>query len=135
MDRNELLKKVKAIVVHGTKQIPVANVAAYREAGMTLFKACKDAEGLKPWQDYGTTIVVSWCDEVGALPTRNHRESRFEAAAAAAVCRAVSALLLLIDEDRCCISPAATATASTMPAPSWPSTTGSGCGVSPVMIW
>ena len=61
-------KRLKAIVVHGTQSIPVADLAGYRKAGMALFKACKEAEGLKPWQNYGTTIVVSWCDEVGALP-------------------------------------------------------------------
>jgi aldehyde:ferredoxin oxidoreductase len=71
-------KRLKAIVVHGTQSIPVADLAGYRKAGMALFKACKEAEGLKPWQDYGTTIVVSWCDEVGALPTRNFSAGSFE---------------------------------------------------------
>ncbi|MDI6814346.1 MAG: aldehyde ferredoxin oxidoreductase N-terminal domain-containing protein, partial [Desulfitobacteriaceae bacterium] len=59
-------KKLKAIVVRGTKSIPVADPEAYRKAGMDLFKACKEAEMLKEWSTYGTTIVVSWCDEVGA---------------------------------------------------------------------
>jgi len=71
-------KKVKAIVVHGTKSIPVADMDAYRKAGMALYKACKDSEGLKDWTRYGTTIVVSWCDEVGALPTRNFSAGSFE---------------------------------------------------------
>jgi aldehyde:ferredoxin oxidoreductase len=71
-------KKVKAIVIHGTKSIPVADMNAYRKAGMALYKACKDAEGLKDWTRYGTTIVVSWCDEVGALPTRNFSAGSFE---------------------------------------------------------
>jgi aldehyde:ferredoxin oxidoreductase len=71
-------KKVKAIVLHGTKSIPVANTEAYRKAGMALYKACKDAEGLKDWTRYGTTIVTSWCDEVGALPTRNFSAGSFE---------------------------------------------------------
>jgi aldehyde:ferredoxin oxidoreductase len=71
-------KKLKAIVVHGTGSIPVADLEGYRKAGMALFKACKDAEGLKPWQMYGTTIVTSWCDEVGALPTRNFSAGSFE---------------------------------------------------------
>ncbi len=73
-------KKLKAIVLHGTGQIPVADLEGYRKAGMALFKACKDAEGLKPWQTYGTTIVASWCDEVGALPTRNFSAGSFEGA-------------------------------------------------------
>jgi aldehyde:ferredoxin oxidoreductase len=71
-------KKVKAIVVHGPKSIPVADEDNYRKAGMALYKACKDAEGLKDWTRYGTTIVVSWCDEVGALPTRNFSAGSFE---------------------------------------------------------
>lgn len=73
-------KKLKAIILHGTGQIPVADLEGYRRAGMALFKACKDAEGLKPWQTYGTTIVTSWCDEVGALPTRNFSAGSFEGA-------------------------------------------------------
>jgi aldehyde:ferredoxin oxidoreductase len=73
-------KKVKAILVHGTHSIDVADLDAYRKAGMAIFKACKDAEGLKPWQSYGTTIVSSWCDEVGALPTRNFSAGSFEGA-------------------------------------------------------
>ena len=72
------VKKVKAIAIHGTKGILVADPEGYSKAGMALFKACKDAEGLKPWQSYGTTIVVSWCDEVGALPTRNFSAGSFE---------------------------------------------------------
>jgi aldehyde:ferredoxin oxidoreductase len=71
-------KKLKAIVLHGTGSVPVADLEGYRKAGMALFKACKDAEGLKPWQTYGTTIVASWCDEVGALPTRNFSAGSFE---------------------------------------------------------
>ncbi|MBM3151820.1 MAG: aldehyde ferredoxin oxidoreductase family protein [Chloroflexi bacterium] len=73
-------KKVKAIVVHGTKSVPVADVDAYRAAGKAIFKACKEAEGLKEWTRYGTTIVTSWCDEVGALPTRNFSAGSFDKA-------------------------------------------------------
>jgi aldehyde:ferredoxin oxidoreductase len=71
-------KKVKAIVLRGTQEIKVASLEGYRKAGMALFKACKEAEGLKEWQRYGTTIVTSWCDEVGALPTRNFSAGSFE---------------------------------------------------------
>ena len=71
-------KKVKAIVVRGTKSIPVADLDGYRKAGMALYKACKTAEGLKEWSTYGTTIVVSWCNEAGALPTRNFSAGSFE---------------------------------------------------------
>jgi len=70
-------KKLKAIAVHGTKAIPVADTQGYQKAGLELFKACKQAEGLAAWQRYGTTIVTSWCDEVGALPTRNFISGHF----------------------------------------------------------
>ncbi len=71
-------KKVKAIVVHGTKSVPVADVEQYRKAGMAIFKACKDSDGIKEWTRYGTTIVTSWCDEVGAFPTHNFSAGSFE---------------------------------------------------------
>lgn len=72
------VKKVKAIVLHGTKSVPVADVEKYRQAGMAIFKACKDSDGIKEWTRYGTTIVTSWCDEVGAFPTRNFSAGSFE---------------------------------------------------------
>jgi len=72
------VKKVKAIVIHGSKSIPVADVNAYRVAGKALYKACKDASFLQEWIRYGTTVVTSWCDEVGALPTRNFSAGSFE---------------------------------------------------------
>jgi aldehyde:ferredoxin oxidoreductase len=71
-------KNVKAIVIHGTKSVPVADPEGYRKAGLALYKACKDAEGLAEWSRYGTTVVTSWCDEVGALPTRNFSAGSFE---------------------------------------------------------
>jgi aldehyde:ferredoxin oxidoreductase len=71
-------KNLKAIVLHGTKSVPVADLDAYRKAGMALYKACKGAEGLAEWSRYGTTVVTSWCNEVGALPTRNFSSGSFE---------------------------------------------------------
>ena len=71
-------KNVKAIVLHGTKSVPVADLDGYRKAGMALYKACKDAEGLAEWSRYGTTVVTSWCNDVGALPTRNFSAGSFE---------------------------------------------------------
>jgi aldehyde:ferredoxin oxidoreductase len=71
-------KNLKAIVLHGTQSVPVADLQAYRKAGMALFRLCKEAEGLAEWTRYGTTVVTSWCDEVGALPTRNFSAGSFE---------------------------------------------------------
>jgi len=71
-------KKVKAIAVRGTKDIPLADVEGLIKHGRALFKACKDAPAMEAWQRYGTTSVVSWCDENGALPTRNFQAGAFE---------------------------------------------------------
>jgi hypothetical protein len=51
---------------------------------------------------------------VAAATVSTLLEARLEAAAAAAVWRAVSVLLSLIDDDKCCMSRAAIATAWTM---------------------
>lgn len=72
------VKKIKAIAIHGTKSIAVADPKGYRSAGKALYKACKDASFLAEWTKYGTTVVTSWCDEVGALPTRNFSAGSFE---------------------------------------------------------
>jgi len=72
------VKKLKAIVIHGTKSISVADNKTYRQAGKALYKACKEASFLPEWTRYGTTVVTSWCDEVGALPTRNFSAGSFE---------------------------------------------------------
>ncbi len=71
-------KKVKAIAVHGTKSIPVANKEAYRTTAMALYKACKEAENTKNWTHIGTPLTTVWCDEAGGLPTRNFSAGSFE---------------------------------------------------------
>jgi aldehyde:ferredoxin oxidoreductase len=74
------IKKLKAITIRGTNSIPVADLEGYRKAGMALYKSCKEAEGLKFWQSYGTPGVTSWANEVGAFPTRNFSAGSFEGA-------------------------------------------------------
>jgi aldehyde:ferredoxin oxidoreductase len=71
-------KNLKAIALHGTGSVSVADKEAYVKAGKALYKACKDADNIAEWTRYGTTVVVSWCDEVGALPTRNFQAGSFE---------------------------------------------------------
>ena len=50
-------KNLKAIVLHGTGSVSVANKDAYVKAGKALYKACKDADNITEWTRYGTTIV------------------------------------------------------------------------------
>jgi len=71
-------KKLKAIAVRGTQTIPVADPDRFWDLSHEMYRACKESEALEAWQRYGTTIVTSWCDEVGALPTRNFQQGSFE---------------------------------------------------------
>ena len=67
-------KNLKAIVLHGTS---VADVDV-SQAAWRCTKPVKMRKGLAEWSRYGTTVVTSWCNEVGALPTRNFSSGSFE---------------------------------------------------------
>ena len=73
-------KRLKAIAVRGTGGIQAADPKGFYQAARKMIKACKESEGLKAWQRYGTPMVVSWVQEVGALPTRNFSTGAFEEA-------------------------------------------------------
>ncbi len=75
-------KNLKAIAVRGTKG--VGNVADPKEFMKVTFEKKKiladnavTGQGLPT---YGTQVLMNVINEVGALPTRNHRDSQFEGA-------------------------------------------------------
>ena len=71
-------KKVKAICIRGDKDIPIADIEKMEEISKRIFQACKDAPAFKDWQDYGTSQVIPWSSEIGALPTRNFQTGTYE---------------------------------------------------------
>jgi len=71
-------KKLKAIAVRGSGGIPIADTAEFTRIAKEAYRACKEAELLDVWTRYGTMMVTSWCDENGALPTRNFQSGSFE---------------------------------------------------------
>ena len=71
-------KKVKAIAVRGSGGIPIADVKEFTRVAKEAYRACKEADGFEAWVRYGTMMVTSWCDENGALPTRNFQAGSFE---------------------------------------------------------
>ncbi len=71
-------KNLKAIVVRGTRSIPVADLATSRQLGREMYAACKASPGLEVWQKYGTAGVTTWSNEIGAFPTRNFQAGFFE---------------------------------------------------------
>jgi aldehyde:ferredoxin oxidoreductase len=75
-------KKLKAIVVRGTKG--VGNIQNPKEFMKATFAAKKvlaengvTGQGLPT---YGTQVLMNVINEIGALPTRNHRDVQFEGA-------------------------------------------------------
>src|SRR6185295_16603322 len=77
-------KNLKAIAVRGTKGVgnirdPKAFMAATVAAKKVLRDNAVTGQGLPT---YGTQVLMNVIHEVGALPTRNHRDSQFEGAKA-----------------------------------------------------
>ena len=75
-------KNLKAIAVRGTKGVgnvrdPKAFMAATKAAKKVLADNAVTGQGLPT---YGTQVLMNVINEVGALPTRNHRDVQFEGA-------------------------------------------------------
>jgi len=64
-------KKLKAIAIHGTKDIPVADAKELLRLGKGAYAACKASDTYEAWTKYGTSGVNVWSNEVGAFPVRN----------------------------------------------------------------
>ncbi|PPE65659.1 aldehyde ferredoxin oxidoreductase family protein [Caldimonas caldifontis] len=75
-------KNLKAIAVRGTKGVGnIANPEEFMKVTFEKKKVLADnavtGQGLPT---YGTQVLMNVINEVGALPTRNHRDSQFEGA-------------------------------------------------------
>jgi aldehyde:ferredoxin oxidoreductase len=75
-------KNLKAIAVRGTKGVgnihnPKAFMQAVTEKKKILAENAVTGQGLPT---YGTQVLMNVINEVGALPTRNHRDVQFEGA-------------------------------------------------------
>ena len=75
-------KNLKAIAVRGTKGVgniknPKAFMAAVKASKKVLAENGVTGQGLPA---YGTQVLMNVINEVGALPTRNHRDNQFEGA-------------------------------------------------------
>jgi len=75
-------KGVKAIVVDdtGAPPEPVFDEALLREAGKALVQGIMADPKTENRHKYGTPAVLSLCNEIGILPTRNFSAGRFEKA-------------------------------------------------------
>jgi aldehyde:ferredoxin oxidoreductase len=66
-------KRLKAIVVKGSKPIPQAFPAAMKTLGRDDLRTVHAMDKETAWSVQGTAGVLPWCNEVAALPVRNFR--------------------------------------------------------------
>jgi aldehyde:ferredoxin oxidoreductase len=74
-------KNLKAIVIHGTGEIPAHDPAKLKELGQKGFQSILKKDNYKFWKRQGTMATIEWCQEANTLPTHNFREGTFDFAA------------------------------------------------------
>jgi len=71
-------KNLKAIIIKGTGDIPVANADELKRMGREGFQDLLKRPNYKHWKAQGTMATVEWCQAASTLPTRNFREGVFD---------------------------------------------------------
>jgi len=73
-------KNLKAVVIHGTKELPAHDPEKLRRLGQEGYQQILKKDNYKWWKRQGTMATVEWCQEAGTLPTYNFREGVFDRA-------------------------------------------------------
>lgn len=73
-------KNLKAIVVTGDKTTKIQDPKEYQRVYRSIFKAVTETDLMSKYHDLGTSINVNAINELGALPTKNLTENRFDKA-------------------------------------------------------
>ncbi|ADI32364.1 aldehyde ferredoxin oxidoreductase family protein [Staphylothermus hellenicus] len=71
-------KKVKAIVIKGTRNPPIADEKKLRELSEASYKEVLSKENYDFWIRQGTMATIVWSNENSVLPTMNFREGVWE---------------------------------------------------------
>lgn len=71
-------KKLKAIVVKGTKNIEVKDKKAFEEYTKEVYKIIPKLPAYDFWMRQGTLATLEWANKNRALPTRNFSQVKFE---------------------------------------------------------
>ena len=73
-------KKLKAVVIEGRKEVPLADEKKLKVIGAEGYKAVLFKPNYKFWKRQGTMATVEWSQTNSVLPTFNFRECVFEEA-------------------------------------------------------
>ncbi len=71
-------KKLKAIVLKGTKDVEVKDKKAFEEYTKEVYKTIPKLPAYDFWMRQGTLATLEWANKNRALPTRNFSQVRFE---------------------------------------------------------
>ncbi|AEA46094.1 aldehyde ferredoxin oxidoreductase family protein [Archaeoglobus veneficus] len=71
-------KNLKAIVINGRGSRKVVNRRAYREIYDEIFRLAIESNAMKKYHLIGTAVNVNPLNEIGGLPTKNLKQTRFE---------------------------------------------------------
>jgi aldehyde:ferredoxin oxidoreductase len=71
-------KNLKAVVIRGTGEIPVADKESLQKMGREGFQDLLKRPNYKHWKAQGTMATVEWCQAASTLPTHNFREGVFD---------------------------------------------------------
>ncbi|WP_041446396.1 aldehyde ferredoxin oxidoreductase family protein [Pseudothermotoga thermarum] len=71
-------KKLKAIVIKGTKEVPVADKPAFDKLTQEVFLRIPKLAGYQFWMRQGTMATLEWANKNKALPVRNFLQTKFE---------------------------------------------------------
>jgi len=73
-------KNLKAIVIIGYGSFQVENPQEYFKAYQKIFRKVTETDSMQKYHDLGTSENVLYMHEIGALPTKNLTQGRFEGA-------------------------------------------------------
>ncbi len=71
-------KKLKAVVIRGSKEIPVADKESLTRLNQEAYNAVLNSPSYSFWRRQGTMAALEWCNENSALPVRNFSDGVFE---------------------------------------------------------
>ena len=71
-------KKLKAIVIRGTKKPELSDPDTYAKIAREAIEAVKRSKGYSAWLRQGTMATIAWSQKNSVLPTYNFREGVFD---------------------------------------------------------
>ncbi|MEM3383233.1 MAG: aldehyde ferredoxin oxidoreductase C-terminal domain-containing protein [Nitrososphaerales archaeon] len=71
-------KKLKALIIYGKSSIRMPKIKIYRDTYDEVYKLAVKSDLMKKYHELGTSMNVSPINALGALPTRNLSEGKFD---------------------------------------------------------